>query len=139
MIVTADKPHIVLRCNPAFTALSGLQLNDIIGMPLRETPLFGINSEIALADEFSVNMTTNKSLGSHAVLTLYQSLVVGNVVKFQSPSLYSLHAFPVFKRKGAVTSSGSMSSAASGGRQFFSTADTPETLHYDSTGCKQGE
>ncbi len=101
MVLTHDAPHIVLRCNPAFTSLTGLQLNDIIGMPLRDTFLFGDLTETGECEEFLSALRLGRSGPSHTVLTLYQSMVLAGTLKCQTPNLYSLHAFPVFKRAAA--------------------------------------
>lgn len=107
LVVTSESPHVVLRCNVSFTALSGLQLSEVIGLPLRDTALFGEETEIAAADEFAASMAAIRGSGpGHTVLTLYSSIVVGGEVRFQTPSLYSLHAFPVVRR--SANSSGNV-------------------------------
>ncbi len=108
--MTHDPPHVVLRCNASFTNVSGLQLNDIIGLPLKEIPVVGAQTEPTLLEEFLTSVRScGKSGPAHSVLTLYHSFMTGGTLKFQTSDLYSVHAFPVFKR-GTVGSSSSSSS-----------------------------
>lgn len=99
LVVSKDSPHVVLRCNAAFTALSGLSMNDVLGLPLKATAMFGEKTENSAYEEFLSSLEdTNARSPCHCLLTLYHSIMVAGTIKLQQPSIYSLHVFPVFKR-----------------------------------------
>ena len=97
-MVSKESPHVVLRCNAAFTALSGLSMNDVLGLPLKATAMFGELTEAAAYEEFLTGLEDNERTPCHSLLTLYHSIMVAGTIKLQQSSIYSLHAFPVFKR-----------------------------------------